>query len=139
MPQKRSSQCDLKDNFSNESVSLLDDSQREAKKQGLELPKKEPAPWEPERRSGISLVLPTFLFDVHNLEEMDGGRANVSSSNDCVTLGLHRKEIAPACTLHVEIMGRSEPSIQVLLSCFLLNFTVNSDLSKGHKACIVHI
>jgi len=30
VPQKRSSQCDLEDNFSNESVSLLDDSQKEA-------------------------------------------------------------------------------------------------------------
>lgn len=30
MPQKRSSRCDLKDNFSNTSVSLLGDSQKEA-------------------------------------------------------------------------------------------------------------
>jgi len=56
-----------------------------------------------------------FLFDVHNLKEMDGRRTNVSSSNDCVTLGLYREVIALACTLLVEIMGRGEPSIQVLL------------------------
>jgi len=73
-----------------------------------------------------------FLFDVHNLKEMDGRRTNVSSSNDCVTLGLYREVIALACTLLVEIMGRGELSIQVLLLCFLLNFAVNSDLSKGH-------
>lgn len=35
-----------------------------------------------------------FLFDVNNLKEMDGVRANVSSSNDSVTLGPYRKAIA---------------------------------------------
>lgn len=61
------------------------------KKQGLELLKKEPAPWEHRVKVKDQLCKTDFLFDVNNLKEMDGVRANVSSSNDYVTLGPYRK------------------------------------------------
>jgi len=91
MPQKRSSQCDPKDNFSNASVSLLDDSQKET---GAGAAEKGACSMGTRAKVKDQLCKTDFLFDVNNLKEMDGVRANVSSSNDYVTLGLYRKVIA---------------------------------------------
>lgn len=112
MPQKRSLRCDLKDNFSNKSASLLGDSQKEAGAGAAEKGACSMGTWAKVKDHPCTA---DFLFDVHNLKEMDGGRANVSSSNDYVTLGLYRKVIAPAPTLLVEKMGKSELRIQALL------------------------
>lgn len=79
------------DNFSNTSVSLLDDSQKEA---GAGAAEKGACSMGTRAKVRDQLCKTDFLFDVNKLKEMDRVRANVSSSNDYVTLGPYRKAIA---------------------------------------------